>query len=100
MLEIGVFKGGSLELWREYFGPAATIFGVDVNPKCADYVTAPNQVRIGSQDDALFLEKVVLEIGTLDIVLDDDSHIGHHQRRSFESKAVHERYNSMESVLI
>jgi hypothetical protein len=84
MLEIGVFKGGSLEMWREYFGKAATIFGIDINPDCAGYVTAPNQVRIGSQDDPLFLEKVILEMGTPDIVLDDGSHIGQHQRKSFE----------------
>lgn len=84
MLEIGVFKGGSLEMWREYFGETATIFGVDVNPDCAGYVTAPNQVRIGSQDDAVFLKDVVFEMGTPDIVLDDGSHVGHHQRKSFD----------------
>jgi hypothetical protein len=31
-LEIGVFKGGSLELWRNYFGMNATIFGIDIDP--------------------------------------------------------------------
>jgi hypothetical protein len=84
MLEIGVFKGGSLELWREYFGETATILGIDINPKCAEYVTAPNQVRIGSQDDPLFLESVIREMGTPDIVLDDGSHIGRHQRKTFD----------------
>jgi hypothetical protein len=84
MLEIGVFKGGSLELWREYYGDAATIFGIDVDPKCSEYVTPPNQVRIGSQDDEHFLRQVVLEMGTPDIVLDDASHIGRHQSKSFE----------------
>ena len=54
-LEIGVAQGGSLEIWRKYFGPDATIFGVDVNPVCASSVTSPNQVRIGSQDDPAFL---------------------------------------------
>jgi hypothetical protein len=84
ILEIGVFRGGSLELWRKYFGGDATIFGIDINPDCADYVTAPNQVRIGSQDDPDFLEKVVLEMGPPDIVLDDGSHIARHQRKSFD----------------
>jgi hypothetical protein len=84
MLEIGVFKGGSLEMWREYFGPTATIFGIDINPACADYATPPNQVRIGSQDDAAFLEKVILEMGMPDIILDDGSHVGKHQRKSFD----------------
>jgi hypothetical protein len=85
MLEIGVFKGGSLELWREYFGADATIFGIDINPACATYVTPPNQVRIGSQDDAQFLQSVVAEMGAPDIILDDGSHFGRHQRASFET---------------
>jgi len=83
MLEIGVNKGGSLNLWREYFGPKATIFGIDVNPHCAHVAAAPNQVRIGSQADPAFLVQVVDEMGAPDIVLDDGSHIGRHQRASF-----------------
>jgi len=51
MLEIGVSFGGSLEMWREYFGPEATIFGIDIDPECANRFARPNQVRIGSQDD-------------------------------------------------
>ena len=27
LLEIGVYHGGSLQLWRQYFGPEAVIFG-------------------------------------------------------------------------
>lgn len=85
MLEIGVLKGGSLEVWRKYFGVAATIFGIDVNPECAAFATPPNQVRIGSQDDPQFLRAVADEIGAIDIVLDDGSHIGRHQRVSFDT---------------
>lgn len=85
MLEIGVFKGGSLELWRKYFGDGATIFGVDIDPACATRCDAPNQVRIGSQDDPDFLKSVVAEMGGLDIVLDDGSHIAEHQRTSFKA---------------
>lgn len=85
MLEIGVFQGGSLELWRKYFGPDAVIYGIDVDPVCADRVSPPNQVRIGSQEDPDFLRAVVAEMGGLDIVLDDGSHIGRHQRAGFAS---------------
>ena len=84
LLEIGVSEGGSLELWRAYFGVDATVFGVDIDPACADRVDPPNQVRIGSQDDAAFLRAVVEEMGTPDIVLDDGSHIGRHQLASFK----------------
>jgi hypothetical protein len=83
MLEIGVFEGGSLDMWRRYFGPEAVIFGIDIDPACAAKVDAPNQVRIGSQDDPTFLASVLAEMGTPDIVLDDGSHIGRHQKASF-----------------
>ncbi len=85
MLEIGVFGGGSLDMWREYFGPKAAIWGIDVNPACAALDTPETPVRIGSQADSKFLKSVVSEMGGLDIVLDDGSHIGRHQWESFET---------------
>lgn len=85
MLELGVFQGGSLDLWRRYFGDQATIYGVDVNPDCRNRVDPPNQVRIGSQADPAFLRSVVAEMGGIDIVLDDGSHVAEHQKVSFET---------------
>jgi hypothetical protein len=85
MLEIGVSEGGSLELWRKYFGTDAIIYGVDINPECANRVTPPNQVRIGSQADPQFLRSVVEEMGTPDIILDDGSHVARHQHISFDT---------------
>lgn len=83
MLEIGVFDGLSLQLWRRYFGEQATIFGIDINPDCATRAVPPTQVRIGSQDDPAFLNRVVAEMGGVDVVLDDGSHLGRHQTASF-----------------
>jgi hypothetical protein len=73
-LEIGVSQGGSLEMWRKYFGEDAVIFGIDINPHCAKLNDAAGQVRIGSQDDPDFLASVIKEMGGVDIVLDDGSH--------------------------
>jgi len=73
-LEIGVSKGGSLQMWRQYFGPEAVIFGVDINPECAQLNGLAGQVRIGSQDDPAFLASVVEEMGGVDLILDDGSH--------------------------
>ncbi len=83
MLELGVFKGGSLEMWYQYFGPNSTIYGVDIDPACAAYETANTHIRIGSQDDAAFLRTVIAEMGTPDIIIDDGSHIAKHQEASF-----------------
>lgn len=85
MLEIGVYKGGSLHLWREYLGPKATIFGIDINPECAAVNGIDGQVRIGSQADPEFLARVVKEMGGVEIVLDDGSHIGRHIRASLNA---------------
>jgi hypothetical protein len=85
MLEIGVFRGGSLELWRRYFGDRMRLFGIDINPACAELVDKPNEVRIGSQADPEFLKRVVDEMGSVEIVLDDGSHVAEHQRISFET---------------
>lgn len=84
-LEIGIFKGGSLELWRNYFGPDASIAGIDINPDCAGYVDPPNRAFIGSQADPAFLRSVIDEIGTPDIILDDGSHVASHQMASFKT---------------
>ncbi len=85
MLEIGVQNGGSLEMWRDYFGPDATIFGIDIEPACAKLNGVAGQVRIGSQADPTFLKSVIDEMGGVDIVLDDGSHVMPHIRTSLQT---------------
>jgi cephalosporin hydroxylase len=85
LLEIGVHRGGSLQLWRSYFGSGAILFGIDIDPECAGFADPPTEVRIGSQDDPAFLRAVVEEMGGIDIAIDDGSHIGRHQIASFEA---------------
>jgi cephalosporin hydroxylase len=85
MLEIGVFRGGSLRMWKEYFHPDSTIVGIDIDKSCKDHEIADRNVfvRIGSQADPEFLAKVNEEFGPFDIILDDGSHKTHHQNISF-----------------
>lgn len=84
-LEIGVYEGGSLDLWRRFFGPSAILYGIDVDPRCAVFDGRAAQVRIGSQADPAFLRSVVEEMGGVDIILDDGSHVASHQRVSFKT---------------
>lgn len=63
VLEIGVGKGGSLKMWREYFGHNAIIFGVDVDESCLEQDGRFGSVRIGNQCDKLFLNQIILEMG-------------------------------------
>jgi hypothetical protein len=81
--EIGVFKGGSLPMWRGYFGARAVIVGADIDPACKDH-EAPNiAVRIGDQSDPAFLDQLVSEFGVPDVVLDDGSHQAAHVSATF-----------------
>ena len=89
LLEIGVNWGGSLELWRRYFGPQATIVGIDINPACKRYEGERMHVRIGDQTDRAFLESVAEELGPFDIVVDDGGHTMEQQITSFEVLLPH-----------
>jgi len=73
-LEIGVWQGGSLELWRNYFGPLTNVIGIDIDEKCKDRGTEGTNFRLGSQSDTNFLQSIVNEFGVPDIILDDGSH--------------------------
>jgi hypothetical protein len=73
-LEIGVWRGGSLELWRNYFGPLTKVVGIDIDSNCAHLTTQGTSIRIGSQSDTTFLQSIVDEFGVPDIILDDGSH--------------------------
>ncbi len=85
MLEIGVFRGGSLRMWKEYFHTDSTIVGIDIDQSCLAHEIADQNVfvRIGSQADPGFLAEVNGEFGPFDIILDDGSHKTHHQIISF-----------------
>jgi SAM-dependent methyltransferase len=85
VLEIGVQSGGSIAMWRTYFGPEAVLFGIDIDPRCAAFDGEKGQIRIGSQADAGFLRRVVDEMGGVDIILDDGSHDSNHLRVTFET---------------
>jgi hypothetical protein len=89
ILEIGVGGyenpnegGNSLRMWKSYFRKS-NIFGIDIFDK-----SGLNEDRIktfkGSQTDEVFLKSVVSQIGKIDIVIDDGSHINNHVIETFK----------------
>jgi hypothetical protein len=84
-LEIGVFRGGSLRMWREYFGHKALIVGLDRDPTCARFDGQSGHVRIGDQSDPAFLRSVLDEFGPFDVVIDDGGHTASQQIVSLET---------------
>lgn len=78
VLEIGVSHGGSLQLWKEYFGPQAQITGIDIDERCQAYEEEQISIRIGHQATISNWEEI-------DIVIDDGSHVKEHQEASFKA---------------
>jgi len=95
LLEIGVSDGGSLEIWRKYFGPNARIFGLDIDPDCKRFEVPGTRVLIGNQGDAGFLERLAAEIGPIDILIDDGSHDFNHQLTTFRALFRHIREDGL-----
>jgi hypothetical protein len=83
-IEIGCGRGGSLQMWKRYFGPHARIVGIDILPECKEFEEDQIEIRIGAQQDRQFLENVIAEFGAPDIVLDDGSHVMSHVIASFQ----------------
>lgn len=86
LLEIGVQRGGSLQLWRRYLGSTAIIHGLDVDPTCMTNVDPETNVRVhtGDQADVHLLAAIVEEMGGVDVVIDDGGHQNGAQIASFE----------------
>lgn len=84
ILEIGVSRGGSLDLWSKYF-VNSSIVGIDINSDCKKYETDRAKVRIGNQFDLKFLEDVCKELGPFDIIIDDGYHSSDSIIASFEA---------------
>ena len=91
VMEIGIYSGGSLEMWRDYFGPRAKIYGVDIEPRCKVYESDSVRVFIGDQADRIFWKRFKQEVPVLDIVIDDGGHIPQQQIISLEELLPHLR---------
>jgi hypothetical protein len=85
VLEMGVWQGGSLQMWQHFFGEGATVVGIDQYRDCIRLRDAHKlDVHIGTQSDAEFLKRLVDQYGPWDIVIDDASHRTGDQIKSFE----------------
>jgi hypothetical protein len=84
ILELGVSQGGSIQMWRDYFGPHAKVFGVDINPNCKQFEESGVQIFIGDQGDRKFLRSLAQQLPAIDVLIDDGGHTMQQQIRTFE----------------
>jgi hypothetical protein len=78
-VEIGVLNGGSLKIWKNFFGKKARIIGIDVNPKCKKFQEKGIEIYIGDQGNKNFWIDFFKKIGKVDVILDDGGHTNSQQ---------------------
>lgn len=84
VVEVGVFEGGSLQMWKDYFGPAARIYGVDINPDVLQFAEDQIQIIVGDQGDERFLRNLAAQLPQIDILIDDGGHTMRQQRTTLD----------------
>lgn len=84
LLEIGVYHGGSLQMWHKYFGRRARLIGLDIDERTLELTEGGIEIVIGDQADREFLAELVQKYGPFDIVIDDGGHTMEQQIVSFE----------------
>jgi len=89
ILEIGISKGGSLQMWKNYFGEKAKIYGLDIDPICKKLTEKNIKIFIGSQSDRKLLKELKTKIPKIDILIDDGGHRMDQQIVSFEELFDH-----------
>ena len=78
-VEIGVLSGGSLFMWRKYFGDQARIIGIELNPVAKRFEKDGFEIHIGNQSDENLWKDFFQKVGEVDIVLDDGGHTNFQQ---------------------
>ena len=81
LLEIGIDKGDSLRIWRDYFSNA-NICGLDIDKK--EFSIDGVDFFTGDQSDINFLKSITDKYKKFDIIIDDGSHISNHVITSFK----------------
>ena len=88
LLEIGVFEGASLAMWREYY-PKAEIIGIDNIDKSHLSIEGVTILKMDATD-----AKALDQLGMFDIIIDDASHYTADQQATFEQLYVNQLHNN------
>ena len=78
-VEIGVKWGGSLFMWKNYFGSSARVIGVDFDSDTKKLEKYGFEIFIGDQSSKKFWDSFFSKVGKIDILLDDGGHTNENQ---------------------
>ena len=73
-VEIGVLSGGSLFMWKNFFGKYAKIIGIELNPNSKNLEKKGFKIFNGDQSNPDFWKNFYKKIGKIDILIDDGGH--------------------------
>ena len=85
ILEIGIADGKSLLMWSDYF-KNSTVVGIDIHEidiKEKNLDRSNIKIHQGSQSDDKFINTIIKEYETFDIIIDDGSHLKKDVIKSF-----------------
>lgn len=84
VLEIGVWYGGSIQMWQHYFGPGMKYVGIDIESSCKRFEDTDTTIMVGDQADRQFLREIARRFPQIDILIDDGGHTMGQQIATFE----------------
>lgn len=91
IVEVGVYSGGSMPMWRNYFGDGCQVHGVDIQPECRAYESEHIKIHIGDQADRSFWRRFRADVPSVDVLIDDGGHQPHQQITTLEEMLPHLR---------
>ena len=94
-VEVGIGNGGSLFMWRKFFGKKAKIIGIELNPDAKKLEKFGFQISIGDQSDPQFWKSFYKKNGKIDILLDDGGHRNIQQITTFMESYDHIKPNGI-----
>ena len=91
VVEVGVFSGGSMSMWRRYFGEECRVHGIDIEAACKVYENSHTTIHIGDQADRAFWRRFKAEVPAVDVLIDDGGHLFEQQIVTLEEMLPHIR---------
>lgn len=89
LVEVGIYSGGSMGMWRDFLGESSNIVGIDIEPACKTYESPGVEVVIGDQGSREFWSDFRKHHPKVDIFIDDGSHDQKHQIITLEEMLPH-----------
>lgn len=91
VVEVGVYSGGSMQMWRRYFGEGCRVHGVDIQEECKVFEDSVTTIHIGNQADRGFWKQFRASVPAVDVLIDDGGHKPEQQMVTLEEMLHHLR---------